>query len=367
MRSTVIRIAAIAALATLIVMVPSVVLAFDETTSTLPPSMDEANCGGCHDPWPGSVFDDPKAGVHGGYTITTSKCGECHSVHQAPASSVMLLPGATTKATCMTCHDGTAGGGVYGAIAARGRSVGSSHSVEAINVVPGGDENSGGSLPVAFGGPGGTLTCTSCHSPHGADVVNAYAGERQRSATWGIIGVTTSSKLLKRSPGNSTTPTAEYGSDWCLGCHKGRSSGLSAAHNHPADSKATTATPFTYTNVAKLNGDALTGVTVLGTLAGSNRGYLMPWPRTAQQTGHAPICQQCHEDSRMVGSLSADGTQGDAAPYTITTPDGWTDGDNPRFQNFPHETQNYRMLVEATSTAYYDDLCLNCHPVVSLP
>ncbi len=31
-------------------------------------------------------------------------------------------------------------------------------------------------------------------------------------------------------------------------------------------------------------------------------------------------------------------------------------GGNPRFQNFPHETQNAHFLVETN-----DDLCLNCH------
>jgi hypothetical protein len=104
-----------------------------------------------------------------------------------------------------------------------------------------------------------------------------------------------------------------------------------------------------------------------------NRGYLMPYPRTAQQQGHAPICQQCHEDSRSVGSLVGDGSSGDATPAVVAAGDGvqWTSGpgtwtpsptDNPYFQNFPHETQNERMLVEQG-----DDLCMNCHPVTVLP
>jgi hypothetical protein len=106
-------------------------------------------------------------------------------------------------------------------------------------------------------------------------------------------------------------------------------------------------------------------------LAG-NRGFLMPWPRTLQQDGHLPICQQCHEDSREVGDLAADGS-GTAAPFTGAYGDGlewddvsktWVDavGANPLFQNFPHETLNSRMLVEEN-----DDLCLNCHPMAQLP
>ena len=53
-----------------------------------------------------------------------------------------------------------------------------------------------------------------------------------------------------------------------------------------------------------------------------NRGFLMPYPRTAQQDGHAPICQQCHEDSREVGSLSANGMTATAAPAQIARGDG---------------------------------------------
>lgn len=103
-----------------------------------------------------------------------------------------------------------------------------------------------------------------------------------------------------------------------------------------------------------------------------SRGFLMPLTATGQrsplQVGHYPICQQCHEDSRMVGSLSADGV--------ATSPDSqiqeWeidglpddpgVSGANPRFQNFPHETVNANLLVETG-----DNLCLNCHPVGALP
>jgi len=36
--------------------------------------------------------------------------------------------------------------------------------------------------------------------------------------------------------------------------------------------------------------------------------------------------------------------------------DGWAEGDNPRYQVFPHESDNPSFLVETD-----DDLCLNCH------
>ncbi len=369
MRFRVSRMIFIAALAVAIIALPSVAFAFNETTSTITP-WDEANCGGCHDPWPDAAIGsgaNSRIGVHGGYTTTTSKCGECHYVHMAP-TNFLLLPGETIKATCFTCHDGTQGFGVYGAIAARGLAVNGRHTIETTSVVPGGDAATGGSATVAFGGPDGTMTCTDCHSPHGAEIVNPFIRERARTGLNPPIGTSyVSSQILKQKPGNATTATTEYGSDWCLGCHKGRDSGLSAVHNHPADSKSTTATPFTYSNLARLSAGANQTVTTLGSMGANNGAYLMPYPRTAQQAGHAPICQQCHEDGRNPGSLTTTGNAGTVTAFSVSSTDGNNAADNPRFQTFPHETTNYRMLVEANATAYTDDLCLNCHPASQLP
>jgi hypothetical protein len=115
---------------------------------------------------------------------------------------------------------------------------------------------------------------------------------------------------------------------------------------------------FTYSSVAKLSTDASTTTTILGPLGGDNRGYLMPQrstspTRTAQQGSHLPICQQCHEDSRYVGTMA--GNEASAAPF-LASLDGSNPSGSPRFQNFPHETQNPHFLVETN-----DDLCLNCH------
>lgn len=358
MRSTIARIMFVTAIVASLFVAPVVALAYDETTSTIP-AFSEANCGGCHEP-----YLTVGSGVHGNYTTTTTKCNECHSVHGAPASGQLLLPGATITATCFTCHDGTQGRGVYGAIAARGLTVSARHRTETTSVVPGGDANTGGAKSMSFGGAGGTLTCTDCHSPHGSQIVTAFPGDRRRISGMPPLTLT---RLLKQKPGGTATATVEYGSDWCISCHQGRNSGLSAVHNHPADSLATTSVPFTYGRAAISVSDSASSVTTYGAIGGTNRGYLMVFPRTAQQAGHKPICQQCHEDNRYVGDLVSNGTQSDPATWTGATNDGSTASDNPRFGNFPHETTGYRMLVEATSTAYYDDLCLNCHPVQQLP
>ncbi len=302
----------------------------------------------------------------------SSGCQACHMVHDA-TSSDSLLPGQTIRDTCFTCHDGTQGQGVYGAIAARGLPVGGQHRVETTSVVPGGNASTGGSATMTFSGQGGTLTCSDCHSPHGNNAVGAYSSEYRPRTDWfldllpghsvnldpdllpdDVPPFTT--KLLKQQPGGTTaTPVASYGSDWCLACHKGRASGMSGVANHPVESVLTTTIAYKRSWSWRQEAD--------------NNMFLWQYPRTGdiRREGQFPICQQCHEDTRYVGTLSADGTARQATAYTVTAADGKSAIDNPRFQNFPHETTGYRLLVEATTTAYSDDLCLNCHPLQQLP
>jgi hypothetical protein len=316
------------------------------------------NCGNCHFGWaPGAG-----KGPHGLYSSTTDRCACCHDVHDA--TGALMLPGATVTSSCFTCHDGTGGMGVYGAIAARGQSVGARHRIDTTSAIPGGDPSTGGTSTLAFGGFAGNLGCDDCHSPHDASTVAVFAHERRRTQD-GHLGSPSwpqpSNRLLRKHPAGSAATVTVYGSDWCLGCHAGRNWG-GIVHNHPVDSALNTAAPFYYERAAILASDGPTTSTVLGSLAGTNRGYLMPMPRTSQQGAHKPICQQCHEDTRNAGTLNAAGNAADAATYSVTATDGNVATDNPRFQNFPHETQNARMLLEAN-----DDLCTNCHPPAALP
>lgn len=332
--------------------------------------------------WDGDTMDCPachteefpfatRQGPHSGYTTTTRKCLACHAVHQAAIDGIKLLPKSTIKDNCMVCHDGTGGYGVYGAIAMRGLTVGASHRIDTTNTVPGGNAATGGAADFVFTGENDFLSCDDCHNPHGADTVDPFSGERVRfhATDLGWITEWSSDKLLKRTPTGSDTTSDEYGSDWCVGCHRGRRSGLPTVMNHPTDTSATVTPPFVYDDVAIVKDDTSLETTMgtMGLLGGvpsgiwHNRGYVMPYPRTAEQTGHNPICQQCHEDSREVGTIGA------VAPAQIYRyGDGRTSGDagtdNPLFQNFPHETQNASMLVETQ-----DDLCDNCHPAALLP
>lgn len=372
-------------------------------------------CVDCHGgPSEGASFAEgftwtDSVGPHGGYMSTTRKCATCHTVHDAPDGGVTLLPASSVYATCLTCHDGTqtGGAGVYGALAARnvvpqgpdGRYPG--HRYEATNSIPGGDPTDGGPAPGAFSGDGGALSCSDCHSPHGSDCVTAFIGERRRvrGTDASTVADFSSNRLLRRHPGGSAADVAEYGSDWCLACHAGRDSGLDTVHNHPVESATTYPDPakrFIYRSLAILDSASATFGTMLGQLGGDdapaptgphdiatggvvanptgNRGFLMPWPRTTDpvygQAGHNPICQQCHEDTRDVGDLAADGSA-QAVPFSVAYADSvtwngtaWVTSitSNPRFQNFPHETENANMLVEQGT-----DLCTNCHAVAELP
>ena len=52
---------------------------------------------------------ESRRGPHGGYSLTTRKCADCHSVHHAPAPGFLLLRGTTRWDPCDYCHTG--GGG----------------------------------------------------------------------------------------------------------------------------------------------------------------------------------------------------------------------------------------------------------------
>lgn len=280
----------------------------------------------------------------------------------------MLLPAATVLGTCQTCHDGTGGQGVYGVIEARtNEPPAAAHTMldsetDPITAIPGGDSVSGGSRVATFSGMAGGLTCSDCHTPHGADVVEPFTGDRARSAT-DTAGLDSpsafySSRLLRQRPTSidESSSVPSYGSDWCAACHSGR---LSAheLNNHPVEATATYSGPgeaFTYERVARVRSVGTTS-TELGTLGRNNFGYVMPDPRTPEQTGHQPICQQCHEDARSVGDVTSGSIEA-SETFSITAVDGIVSSDNPRYQVFPHESDNPAFLIEKDN-----DLCLNCH------
>lgn len=356
-------------------------LAYQESTSSVNPSSTPIfACPTCHGLESGAtsptvaartgLAGEPESGTpvgslkgpHGGYSSGTQKCQTCHTIHGAD-NNLALLPGATISATCYTCHDGTGGGGVYGVIKQRtgfdptqvvaGKTIGGVHRIGYLNGnskvdVPGGASD-GSSLETTFTGENGALTCTDCHSPHNANTVAPFLGDRKRSSADTTTATLKTNRLLKTRPTSAATATAQYGSNWCEACHKGRHSQASTMGNHPA-ADSTTAPGWNYNKVSKRSGYGASALTS-GSLGGDNFGYVMPEPRGAQPY---PICQQCHEDGRNVGDATQFQITSATESFTVSV-DGTTAA-NPRFQNFPHETVNDSFLIES-----YDDLCLNCH------
>jgi len=339
--------AAVAFIATLLSV--SAAYAFDELTP--PAAKGCPDCHGLESGFTSPTVAPTRKGPHGGYSAGTQKCGTCHTVHAAPPDGVLLLPKTTIKDTCFTCHDGTGGNGVYGVLNARGITPAAQHRIEVTNLVPGGDPN-GDAKTKTFSAANGYLTCSDCHSPHDAETVSAFAGDRARTSTDTTFPLSpATNRLLKKQPTSSPWSVDQYGSSWCGGCHEGRMYGSAGVVNHPVETETA---GFYYDNIVRVTGTD-TNTTEMGTLGGNNFGYVMPITRSAQQSGHYPICQQCHEDSRNIGDVSP----GQIAPgetFSVTTSDGQNAANNPRFQAFPHESENAYFTVEQN-----DDLCLNCH------
>lgn len=361
-------------------------LAYQESTSTTNPSATPAfSCPTCHSLEAGATsptvaprsvpatwtwdaeagtYVGTRKGPHSGYTSGTQKCQTCHTIHDAQ-NNFALLPQSTIAATCYTCHDGTGGGGVYGVIKQRtgfdpaqvvgGETQGGVHRIGWLNAsnkvtVPGGAAD-GSSVDTTFTGENGALTCTDCHSPHNSKTVAPFIADRKRSTADTTSASIRTTRLLKQRPTSAVTTSTQYGSDWCEACHKGRHSQTGTMGNHPV-ADTTTSPNWHYNRVDVLSGygTSVRSVTPTG-LGGSNFGYVMPEPRGSQQY---PICQQCHEDARNVGDAVQFQVSATTESFTASV-DGSGTG-NPRFQNFPHEAQNDKFLIET-----YDDLCLNCH------
>jgi hypothetical protein len=344
----------------LLVLTPSFAFAFKEGGAS------RALCVDCHGakslvsgslPSTSTADTSTVTGPHMGYTATSRKCQSCHQVHDALAPQ--LLPDATIVGTCNVCHDGTGGGGVYGVLSQRGVTPGAKHRIGVTRTVPGGDAATGDSAEMVFSAkPNNYLTCTDCHTPHGQSVVAAFTGDRERTAS--DIATPTpiySTRLLMKRPGGIGYDINEYGSNWCASCHAGRLA-ITPLHNHPV----ATDTIATYDHLIRMASDAMGSATVNGSLGGSNRGYVMTNATVTwlADRGSGPICQQCHEDSRNVGQMDGTGANAQPAAFTITNLDGLGVTDNPRFQVFPHESENRRFLVETD-----DNLCYgNCHRVL---
>jgi predicted CXXCH cytochrome family protein len=263
---------------------------------------------------------------------------------------------------------------------------------------------------------------------NGVDLRSAKFGGTAPSSAW-ATGTASTYVEVNVADGNGSTTgtqtiapydngqggaTAEYGSGFCFACHQGRIGnwrggqildndfatvgdignqatvlGVAASTaatmgvdgvNHPTSMKVA------YRNVATAGGNGM---------ALTNQGFVMfpvnpanhpdgELSQAARNSQGAPICQQCHEDARDLGATFSYGDTDKKVPFGgpvngalagaiggLNTGGAGTGAlfiaaGNPKYQNFPHETANLRLLVEGGDSTQVgggnnDNLCLNCH------
>lgn len=359
---------------------------FDEDSVRGPSGRSCADCHGREADEATDTVAPTRKGPHGGYQSTTRKCAACHSVHSAPAGGYALLPGPTAKAACESCHDGTGGRGVYGIIKARTgvEEPAAAHRIEdsrSDGMIPNGNPD-GTPRAGNFSGPNGTLTCIDCHSPHDSNTVREFRGDRTRApegSEEATAGAVPTNRLLRQLVGIDGEPVEYYGSDWCAACHQGY---------HLAEGGDPTGTPNRHPVgfVQEIDGEARfhydsvrvvteyeSTETAWGPLGGSNRGYVMPHEpgevlnHIGEQRGVGPLCQQCHEDARDVGHYIGDSpVLLESQQFRVTGYQGEEETDNPRFQVFPHESDQQGFISERVpeddpDRSHTNALCMRCH------
>ena len=278
-----------------------------------------------------------KNGVHigPGYGQFPDECAACHRAHTGGMERLLFTEATTTYGFCTTCHNGTGantnvvrgmfegdfttwgtqghgtaqaglnGGGFESAVAYTGKANRMSAPVaiasdtnrhnatgsdDAINTAWGGGSS----------GPGTqmTLTCTSCHDPHGTD--NANGSERYRILRDVVNGNNVDAIIISNENGTHDYTTTKYRNGlatFCEACHTqyskmsgyydaGDGNGLTERYRHNPE-------------VIISNGDKWTGNNM--TIAHNMNAYSAILP--VQQSGYSPTnsgintmtCLTCHQ------------------------------------------------------------------------
>ena len=371
-------------------------------------------------------------GPHGKYTATTNKCAACHVIHIRPGGKIAvnakLLTDNTVTDVCQFCHDLTASDvAPYSTTRMTSSSdVQSAHRVKGVSAyngvitdwagyseVPGGDQSTGGSatLQAQQGDFSGILlTCNSCHTPHGLNMVKAYLGESTVKASTSPNNVQPgfevfylSSRLLKTRLQVDGAVYSDYGSGWCAGCHQGRLRTMgNGRFNHPVNQNATA---YDWGAIADARGilenDGTANDVNSGTLltpAGNKPVSVLVYDFTGSQTSTVWVKMFGNngiEDLSVLPLVNADprsnmwyamtsqdpisgNSRSDGYRYITEYPEGpacqqchasarnveqaFSAGANPEVSSFPHISKSKFLLVENN-----DDLCTNCHGLDNLP
>lgn len=263
-------------------------------------------------------------GPHGGYTATTDACAGCHRAHTATGAK--LLVAADTTALCFTCHGSNATGSVLnvtdGVLEAtvgsnagtalngggfgfyNGSATTSSHDTSGAATDAWG--NGGGRGVASALASGATLSCASCHDPHG-------------SSNYRILKTTVNNvtvAVAQVDEGSQTYDSEQWGtgqSNICAACHNDYHITAAGSGSDVAGLAATGGTAHRIG--MPWNGDGSTAAYIgMGTVNPETGigGYTLPLAGTNVE------CQTCHlphgTASAMSGFAASNGSvAGDSA------------------------------------------------------
>jgi len=257
-------------------------------------------------------------GPHGGFTATTDVCASCHRTHTATFGRLLTVNPATL---CTSCHgaaavgantntddgrylstrDDTTGNGNHGAantpdnsnllgggfVNYKGVAVTSNHTIGQANTWGQGASDRGAATALAGGA---TLSCVSCHDPHG------NTNYRIIKTTVNAVAVTVA-QVDEAAKDYDTEQWGTGQSSVCQACHN--------AYHKTAAGQGSTIDGASYTHRVNMvwngNGTLPVGVTVgannpetVGYSAAPGDEVPLAVTGAASATTNLVVCQTCH-------------------------------------------------------------------------
>ena len=336
-------------------------------------------------------------GPHGGYTATTDACAGCHRAHTAPAASLLID---AVPNLCYTCHGNAGTGadtnvvdGVYldrdfdtespaEGVANRGLRGGGfvnalmdtdalTDTVAAITTTTSG-HLADGSLGLAWGngpigsGPGladFSLSCTTCHDPHGSDtyrILRPIPSESGAAAE--VLVPDETAKTYTVTDAHNDYIQEDYGAtasslaSWCSQCHTRYLAPSGSGHTDSGDPIFTYRHSTTTVSCVKCHVAHGSSATM-----GFNSGSV-PWPDSATtpngdgrsallRLNNRGVCAYCHvQDDGSVGGGACDACHG-APPDT-----------GAHTQHTGADGVGYGLTGSFATDAAYQYGCGECHP-----
>jgi predicted CXXCH cytochrome family protein len=294
--------------------------------------------------------------IHGPYSLTTSACAVCHSIHTAQAPTLLIKSSQST--VCFLCHNGTGASTDVQAqyadplVPANDPSAGAYYSHDAL--VPA--TNTQSALN-EFGGVSNRKSqCSNCHNAHQAstsDSVQTTTGWTAPGQLSGVSGVSVVNGAADTAPtytfldGAASPVTLEY--QLCLKCHSGFTTLLPQTPGKPSTDALDAGAEFNPANPSFHPVEAA-GTNQTAKMTDSLAGT-SPYKLWNFTTGSTIRCLNCH----------ASGT----TPAATPTPAAGSDLSVHTSSNRGILLQNYQDRVLPSSTAAYSPanfaLCYTCH------